>query len=316
MFKLYSLILTTFEEEQEKIKIPIIRNKQDNKLRKQWELIVRLEEVSKLIEEVFAVRASLREAREGGLVQDNWQLEALKDHYKNEYGKDIDGFEKAYEEFDLVAERIGEDATLAMIYSVFETLNPEAAFLDILVKMCSSNPSVPTNGMQGYVSKSADFIAKLSYEQALHFFSGFINWVDPDDSCYGRKAMLDITNEIKEKRNVLVREVRHDFTKFLVGSPDVVLFSAYDSDGIHPFAEITRYGDIVRHKVYYGNYALVLEAIRQQLTQGKGLLCPFWLYLPGTCCGSDNRALLEKVWKCTSHNRSCNWKRMGCLEDR
>jgi hypothetical protein len=59
MFKLYSLILTTFEEEQEKIRIPLIRNKPSNKLRKQWELIVRLEEVSKLVEEVFAVRASL-----------------------------------------------------------------------------------------------------------------------------------------------------------------------------------------------------------------------------------------------------------------
>ena len=202
-----------------------------------------------------------------------------------------------------------------MIYSVFETVNPEAAFLDILAKMYTSNPSVPTNSLQRHLTKSADFIATLSYEQAYHFFSGFINWVDPDDSRYGRKAMLDIAAEIKEELNVLAQEVKHDFTKFLVGSPDAVLFSGY-SDCIHPFAEVTGYGDFVRHEVYYGNYALVLEAIRQQLTQGIGLLCPFWAYSrdnSDSCCGSENRAFLEKVWSCTSHNRSCNWRRMGCL---
>jgi hypothetical protein len=72
----------------------------------------------------------------------------------------------------------------------------------------------------------------------------------------------------------------------------------------------------IAEDVEYGEFFIVLEAIRQQLTQGDDLLCPFWLWSPGSCCGGRNRAFLEKVWKHTKPDCSqCKrWERLGCLD--
>jgi hypothetical protein len=301
MFRLYLMLVEVFEEKKGLVRVPLIRNKSGNELQKQWELIARLGKVSRLIEEVFAVRTSLIEAREHGIIKRDRHLVRIIDHYKKEYGGNIDGFEKTYDAFDFVARKIGKVAALAIINEAFETLNPNLAFLEILA-----------NGFQWHVSdKSTDFIANLSFEEACHFFSGFIKWVDPDDSRYLKKGMIDIGANIKEDWSVLAKEVKYDFTKFSPASDDAFLFSAY-RDGKYYFSEVTGYGEFVRRGDYRGDIILVLEAILQQLIKGIGLLCPFWNSSLG-CCSKENKELLEKVWSCTSHDRSCNWKRMGCL---
>jgi hypothetical protein len=122
-----------------------------------------------------------------------------------------------------------------------------------------------------------------------------------------------MTPMIVQKLSDVAQLTTDDFGKFLFSVPKAFLFSHYDDNCIHPFFEPARHGNVLIQEVRYGNYYIILEAIRQQLTQGKGLLCPFWMYAPDRCCNSDNRALLENVWKCTSQSSCKLWQRLGCL---
>ena len=58
---------------------------------------------------------------------------------------------------------------------------------------------------------------------------------------------------------------------------------------------------------------LFFESIRQQITTGIGLQCPFWNAQINECC-LEHRSDLELVWKNTTHNPSWQyWERKGCL---
>jgi hypothetical protein len=97
----------------------------------------------------------------------------LEEVYIEKYGKTIEGFSDFYHGFDIVASKIGKTATIALIYNVLKTINPQKAFIDIL--LCS--------------------IENLSYEEchwlelrkdslidAYVFFDWVFDQLDPDDS--------------------------------------------------------------------------------------------------------------------------------------
>jgi hypothetical protein len=306
MFEFYGLILKTALEGQKQIRIPLKPAISGNKLQKQWAGIVLLFEASRLVEEVIAVYASLLKSLKEGLISNSERREFAKD-YKEKYERYIPSFSTAYNAFDLVANKIGESAATAMMYSVFETPGPSTAFWHIISEMCKINPSVPNGFVWNVPDKDTAYIKNLPRDLEYYFFSEFIDRLDPDGSRFGKKALLDYIATTEEKWRSVAQGLEPEFFKFLLDTHETILYCTY-SDFIHPFSKL---GEISK-EVEYGNYFIFIEAIRQQLTQGIGLLCPFWGYSPDRCC--DIKPILEKVWSCTSPTRSCRlWERMGCL---
>lgn len=133
----------------------------------------------------------------------------------------------------------------------------------------------------------------------------------------------DVAEIIKRDCSVLSKYLKNDFIKFLFHAPDSFLISKYIAGYSclrFSFSKVRENNNYELQDLIYKGYRpfiLFLEAIRQQLTRGIGLLCPFWLYSAPRCCSSRNRALIEKVWSCAYRNSACDlWKRMGCLQDR
>jgi hypothetical protein len=231
-------------------------------------------------------------------------------------GKKYFLFAAAYNAFDLIAEKLKETAGTAIIRNALATLNPTVAFFDIVSTMCKIDTDIPNGFVWTLPDKLTNRIANLSYEQADFWFSSLLRELNPDDSRYGRAYLSEITQESKQDWSSLLHELEEDdFIEFLFDStPTMFLFTPYYRV-IHPFVKPDFSKPELSEPIERGNRTILLEAIRQQLTTGIGLLCPFWMYSPDQCCNSDNKELLEKVWSCTSHNSSCNWRRMGCLQD-
>jgi hypothetical protein len=307
LFKLYDLIVTTFEKEQERIRVPLIPDESGTDLQKQLSEIVHLQRVSMLVEEVFAIFSSLTKALNKRLILHS-EYNDLREAYKVSYGY-IPKFSSAYDAFDFVVGKIGERAAAAIIYTALGTLNPTEAFLDIMSAMCKIPRHYSTKDFLWQLSpKETKSITNYSFEDANRFFSRLINVLDPDDSRYKMKRMSEIAAAIKQQWSVDTQGLDDDFYRLPFGSSTTAfIFSEYDYF-IHVFHKVKN-----SLEVEFGNHIILLEAIRQQLTTGRGLLCPFWAYGHG-CCSSENKALFEQVWSRTSPNSSCRlWRRMGCL---
>jgi hypothetical protein len=283
MLRLYELILTIFEQ-GEQIPVPINPDESGNELEKQWEFIVRLHRGSRIIEEVFAIRSSLLYALKKGFIRDKL-AQGIITRYKEGYGKVMPSFPEAYDAFDFVAGKIGKTAATALIHNVLGTANPLAAFEGIVFEMCKIDPRAP-NGFVWNLEDHPESIANLSFEQAYHGFSRLTDYLDPDDSHYRRKILLEFEALMKREWSVVTQDAEDVFMKFLYGSPDTFLCSKYSNvihPFVYPFSKVEFFKVEGSQEVEYGNPDIVLESIRQQLTQGKGLLCPF--YAPHTCCG-------------------------------
>ncbi len=346
------IIFDTFTKGQEQIEVPVKTNVAGNELQKQLALIKYLHEASDPVEEVFAVRSSLLEALKIGIIKNDDIRQQLIARYKQKYEKTIPIFPLTYDALDFVVGKIGENAAKGMIFSVLGTLNPILAFSDIISVM--TGIVIPTNWLSAdstewnappntsfkflwkLSEKLTNKISKLSFGEACHCFSGLINAQDTEAShLYGKAGVLD--HEVLDHEEAMLKHIgetlsknfgsdgvddflKSDSFKSLYGSPNSFVFTAY-TDFIFPFS-LLKYDDLkaagVISEFQYGDLGLVVEAIMQQLTTGIGLLCPFWIdkppTCPPTCCSSQNRELLEKVWNRTSPTPSCKtWKRMGCL---
>jgi hypothetical protein len=168
-------------------------------------------------------------------------------------------------------------------------------------------------------------IKALSFEKAYQCFSNLIDELDPDDSRYRRKDVLDQAVMALKQEVFLSQYAKDEVAKFIFSSPTAMLCTFYN-ENVYPFykIDVSEKGEICE-EVEDGNFTILLEAIRQQLTQGIGLLCPFWLLINPSlqrmgsrlighsCCGGRNRAFLEKVWSCTSKSSCKYWTRLGCL---
>jgi hypothetical protein len=324
MFVLYDLILETFKKGkkgQKTISVPLRFNLARNELEKRWAIVVHLCTAVQLVEEVYAVRSSLLDAKDAGVI-DHDDLQPLLSRYKGVYGEYIDGFEKAYNAFDFVAGKIGERAAMGLIHSAFETAIPNVTFLDIIFYLCEIDPHSSGNGFRWTLpKKKTHALAGLSTKEACDAFGNLIEEADPDGSRYGRKALLEVTAVLERMWSIEAQDAGNDFTgsfiKFLISPSPTTFLLSYYSDNVHPFALIDlstlEAEGKVEQKGYYRNHAIFVEAIRQQLTQGRGLLCPFWTS-SHPCCGRDYKERLEKVWSCTLPDANCKlWRRMGCL---
>jgi hypothetical protein len=152
-------------------------------------------------------------------------------------------------------------------------------------------------------------LRKDSLVDAYVFFDWVFDQLDPDDSVYKRNSLSKYL-ALGEKYSSGVE--KGEFTKFLIGKPNAILRTIYNSHGTHTFSKAIKYGLVEIQEILTGNIVIVREAILQQLIKGIGLLCPFWNSSHG-CCSRENRELLEKVWSCTKPDASCDWKPLGCL---
>jgi hypothetical protein len=319
MCSLYEIIFNTFKKEfkrgQEKIRVPVTVNQSGNEIEKQWHNVVQLKSASELVEEIFAVRSSLLPLRDKGPIA-NWLWQKRVRGYKEAYDEAIYGFKVVYEVFDSIAEKIGGKAAIAMIYNALETFNPDGAFCDLILEMLLRNQS------------DQDFISNLSVEQTDMFFRKILEDIDKINLSYrvisGMQAVALILQEgrateyIEDTFPTFTPNVYSEQWKQLGGldSDGGVWRSIYFSKDSYLtlyFAEAVKHDRSAIQEVKYGNFAIALESIRQQLTKGIGLLCPFWI--PShPCCSSRNRAFLEKVWSGTCPNSDCKlWERLGCL---
>jgi hypothetical protein len=301
----YTHIRTTFEEQQEQIEVPLDHKKPRNKLEKQLFLAWNFHRASQLVQEVFAVRSSfLNTPIIKGLMTYDIRGEYLEKS-KEAYDDLIPGYKAVYNVFDFVAGKIGETAATALVHNVLGTGNPSLAFAKILRYLIYESYN------------HIHSLATLSADEADRYFTSITNTLDPDDLLYVRKNTLKVASDTKQSFSEKARRTKKGI-EFLIGSPTTLLSSFY-SDFIDP-PEISiiwdgfvcKVTDGVNHK----NFCWLLEAIRQQLTTGIGLLCPFWK--PSRrCCSSRNRAFLEKVWAGTCPNSNCKlWERLGCLQER
>jgi hypothetical protein len=304
MFGLYDIMLTSFEEEKEKIEVPLDHEKPRNELEKKWESIFYLTRESMAIEEALVVRSSLLKAIEERLI-DNDGLQLLTEHYKNEYAEDYPFFPVVYNALDSVGCKVGNTASAGLILSVLGTHNPVVAFWDIILRMCKPDPHDPNKFLWMQSDKHTNFLANLSLKDARDTFSLVLNELDKDDSRYRSRLLLDLVAALKQEWCISAKKL-DDFGKLVYGTPNTILYMEYNGFS-HTFGKY-KFSEEVR----WGNFSIFFDAVRQQLITGIGLLCPFWSW-NYTCCSRENKALLEKVWSCTSDSSCEDWKRMGCL---
>ncbi|MGZ8880193.1 MAG: hypothetical protein ACXW1N_07720 [Halobacteriota archaeon] len=311
MLQFYRLILTTFDEVQGAIQVPVLPDESGSTLQGQWDILLRVARRSSLVEEIFAVRSSSLWVVEHGFITPSRRRRFIK-ACKDAYDVDDHRFSVTHDAFAFIATSIGETAATAMIHSVFDTGHPSAAFLDIVFEMCKVNPGI-TNSFIWTLEDDPRSIAGLSYDQAYRGFSRLLDHLDRDDSRYLRRVMAEFEETTMKSWNVDTEE--DEFLKFLYGYPTAVLFSEHSPSGNVRFPELVDRDATSIREVDYGNLLILLESIRQQITRGTGLLCPFWGE-SSSCCSSDNKEFLGKVWSYTSPDRSkCKrWERLGCLD--
>jgi hypothetical protein len=334
MLKLYGLIGKCIDDDrQEPILVPFLGLDQQSRdelhiksddpwnvqLQKQAAIVLNLTRMSDLVEEIFAIRSSLSDSVKENLIEDAERQTMIR-NYKRAYRDDIPLFPATYDIFEFVAGKIGITAAAALIYNCFATLNPNIAFLDILSEMCKTASYLSIHNYRWGISEeqlrwklSAEDTKNLnciSFLGAYYTFSRLLTHLDPEDSFYRRKMIKDLVIYAHDYHENLKEQPREDESvSLLFGTPSYFLLTMYHDRILPVFLQMAS-AETIEH----GAPVIIHESIRQQITQGIGLVCPFWLLSPGKCCGSFNKAFLEKVWSRTCPTGNCeHWERMGCL---
>jgi len=325
MFKINALIFLSAQWKQQ-IVVPLTATQSTqlgNVLQKNWFNFDMQMQASILVEEVYAVWTSLKNAKLN-LIKDDRALNVILSRYKKEYGKKQKLFEIVYNAFDLMAKKIGVIPSFILVNNVLGTQSPDYAFVCILSTTCPPD-SHATNGIRWNLSpeltsrlaNSTPFASTEHFKQLYEFFSSITDALDPDDSLFNRAGILHKAKEIQLKQKSMLRELLAeglDYSLFY-GSDDNYLVSYHDNNGVQFLYKSyrTQEGERVE-KIGECDAAYIFnEAILQQLLAGIGLRCPFWQdCYPDRCC--IFRTLLEKIWSCTKPDLSCKlWKPMGCL---
>jgi hypothetical protein len=263
-------------------------------LQRQLATIVCLDESSNLYEEIYVIRSSLSSARKTGSIT-NSRRQKLIAKYKDKYKEVMQEFPELYDAFDFVAGKIGETAARHIISNAFRTIVPNRAFLDIINILCEFDSSLrPKDILWNLSDKQANGIKNSSDEEVDLYFYWILSQIDPLDFGYRRLDIDRHTVDLERQWGALIQDNTMDnFLEIAVGQAlNIYLYTAYSYD-IHPFPHVVfplfcKVEDLgeevkVTKGIYYGSVLIVLEAIRQQLTQGIGLLCPFWSW-NHTCC--------------------------------
>jgi hypothetical protein len=139
LFVLYDIILRTFPKGEEQIDVPVTPDLSGNEFQKELKLLGIIRSRSMIVEEVVAVRSSLLTALQKGLIEPD-TLRPLIRKYKRGYEKFIPGFAAVFNQLNFVAGKIGETATRGLIDSVFDTFDPNEAFIEYCVNKRTALP--------------------------------------------------------------------------------------------------------------------------------------------------------------------------------
>ena len=323
MFQLYDLIAQTFLGRVEQIPVPLSRDLARNEIEKKWAIQCHLYGRSALVQEVFAVCFSLRNARKDRLISPP-ERDDLATAYKKAYMQWLPDFPLVYNSFDFVVRHIGETAALAMVSNTFGTSNPSLAFVELITSMCQLDRRVP---MSEFVESPSDEyfqwtqnvynpFKNLSIEQASAVFESVLDDFDPDGSRFARVALTEYGEKLYRDYLADTQHTTDDLKKLLLGHTPMTLLVTPYTNHFLPFYKLDRstHNFELYEEVCYGHWILCSEAILQQLATGIGLLCPFWRgSCNDRCCSDLNRMLLESVWEGTADSACELWRRQGCL---
>jgi len=320
ILQLYDLIAQTFLGRVEQIPVPLSHDLARNEIEKKWAIWSHLYGRSALVQEVFAVCFSLRNARKDGLISPPAR-DTLATDYKTAYMKWLPDFPWVYNAFDFVVRHIGETAALMMVLNTFGTSNPSLAFVELLASLCVMDSSVPTSEFVEspsdeyfqWAHKVHNPFKNLSTEQSSAVFQGALDHFDPDGSRFARVALTEYGEKLYSDYLADTQHTTDDMKKLLFGHrPMDLLFTLYTNHFL-PFYKLNRSTKLYE-EFGYGHWILCSEAIPQQLVTGIGLLCPFWRgSCNDRCCSDLNRMLLESVWEGTADSAGELWRRQGCL---
>jgi hypothetical protein len=315
MYRVYGQMLAVFDEGKELIDVPFTFTQPSTELQIDWAIYDSYMQASMLVEEVYAVRSSLVRVKKDGIIEDDELLAKITAHYKQKYRGMNRVFPKAFNAFDLLAKKLGEDAADALIRSVLFTAYPDNAFVCILSNFCESDSCSPIGSRWTLAPLPSDR-PTLSFDEAYNLFNNMIKSVDKDDAYFGRKAAIEYTADALHEFNDYAQS-NGPFKFFFDLSHNNFFFSQY-TDTTMTFSKVDVSQDYKHVNFEFGEIiCVILEAILQQLITGIGLYCPWWGGVSDSyhdnCC--QNKAFLEAAWSCTKPDRSrCElWQRLGCL---
>ncbi len=281
-------------------RVPVTPNPSGTHLEKLWAKIVEWARTMELVHEVYAVWYSLHEAQCAGVITPRRRA-ALTKREKEKYSKGISYFSLVYDEFENVAEQI--DATAAHALAAVALTTDPRVFVRAIVfaKAALRAGHPPTREMlRGWM---------------------FIRLAEP---------LKDTTSRIGRVRDLLRLDYSEDYPdQTWARLPDEPLPCVFDHRGIsfelplvwrvfianlrpktqHPenAGIAPREGRLSRSELFEYVWR---DSIRQQMTRGVGLVCPFWTNSQAAC-GRCPR--MEGLWRHTEGSPE-KWRQPPCLQ--
>ncbi|HLC42158.1 MAG TPA: hypothetical protein VJO34_11120 [Methylomirabilota bacterium] len=244
------------------------------------------------IEEMFSVWVSLRGVDYGtrGRVYQDWDEARIVNLEKQSIKiYDLHGL---YPNFREVADHMSVSAAAALVEASLGTYNPRMALWEMLEVMRVVLAQGASHIAAGERFLSAEAVTRIMGPTQERLGLGADErWID------------DVLNEGGAHA---ARDFIAYFSKQESTGPVVFTF---DEQGVQ-FRGPTELVDSDEHVE-----AVWCEAMLEQLTTGRGLVCPFWgarTFSNGACCGL--RDLMEGIWSNTLCTAS-TWTREGCLRE-
>jgi hypothetical protein len=254
-------------------------------LQRIWHILSVLNEKSGIVQEVFSIWYSLRKAKEMGqwpIKRDEFQKIDRYDNYFHGLG-----FRDLYIRFRDIAGKVGYNTVIAMVRNALKTFEPREE-LESVLKKYENYFLYISHGMDR--NEAARAAASAENNKDLRMRAA-------DYKQYCRSD---------EVRYLLSNPTPSTPVERLLFDPALSFWFSYDDKGVY-FNNMDKVEEV-------GILFVFLESLRQQMTCGIGVKCPFWSEDEAACC--TFRPLLEGFWKNTAHKEGVceSWRRQGCLE--
>ncbi len=236
------------------------------------------------VDEVFAVWDSVRSAEENGVLPDNYTREDVEEVYKNKYGPWVADFRKLYDRFKRFADRNGYRHAASLANAALNTLAPHEVLRAALAVLNKK---------------------KLPKVEDLYVLCGGIA-----DDLVRKDAVLKSRSLLTTWLR-LFQQIGDDLLFLRV--PTYPLPFYFGSSGTVFAVVSTESTEEQPGSAAEIDGRLWLESMREQLTQGEGLICPRWR--DGYCCGSKD--LLQRLWRNTKKRAGWpgQWEPRGCITE-
>ncbi len=235
---------------------------------------------TQVIEEIFAVWRSLDQLYNHKMVSNSRRgqfVRLAKKTYERDYPAtgNIPGFSALYDRFNPVATKLGLDSALALVHAALSTPQPITGFVDLIDLAADMlRQSEPLSD----VTIAADVFTDVSRRYLQQ----------PIDNDTGEKLRTILRQMVEQNGDENASALP---TPSWLSEPEQPVFCTFGKNGL----------ELALGRPHSAFHMLWIESLRQQLTMGIGLGCPFWIEgeggSPGQCCGL--RCRLEAMWSNT-----------------